>query len=220
MPIEAQTRLLRVLQEGEYTTVGGQSPISSNVRIIAATQRDLRTAVRQGMFREDLFYLLNVVPLRIPPLRERTEDIPLLLNYFSKKIAELNGISETKLDTAFDLYYQYDWPGNVRELRNLVERVSILSLNENKNNINHNVLNAKFHEKEADIIAQAGQPDAVTIATNMAGRGTDIVLGGNYEAEIKALDNSSSAKIDSLKKDWEQRHNNVCLLYTSPSPRD
>ena len=79
----------------------------------------------------------------------------------------------------------------------------------NKNKIKHQVLNAKFHEKEADIIAQAGQPDAVTIATNMAGRGTDIVLGGNYEAEIKALDNSSSAKIDSLKKDWEQRHNNV-----------
>ena len=79
----------------------------------------------------------------------------------------------------------------------------------NKNKIKHQVLNAKFHEKEADIIAQAGQPDAVTIATNMAGRGTDIVLGGNYEAEIKTLDSSSSAKIDSLKKDWEQRHNNV-----------
>ncbi|MEL0144434.1 MAG: sigma 54-interacting transcriptional regulator, partial [Alphaproteobacteria bacterium] len=82
MPIEAQTRLLRVLQEGEYTTVGGRTPISTNVRIVAATHRDLRVAVRQGLFREDLYYRLNVVPLRIPPLRERTEDIPELVAHF------------------------------------------------------------------------------------------------------------------------------------------
>ena len=87
MPPEAQTRLLRVLQEGEFTTVGGRQPIKANVRIIAATHRDLRNAIRQGLFREDLFYRLNVVPIRLPPLRERLEDIPLLARHFLDKRA-------------------------------------------------------------------------------------------------------------------------------------
>ena len=126
MPIEAQTRLLRVLQEGEYTTVGGQSPISSNVRIIAATQRDLRTAVRQGMFREDLFYRLNVVPLRIPPLRERTEDIPELVSHFLEK-TKVDGSRVKSIEkTAYDRLKDYRWPGNVRELENLIQRLSVL----------------------------------------------------------------------------------------------
>ena len=82
MPLEAQTRLLRVLQQGEYTTVGGRTPIRADVRIVAATHRDLRQLIRQGLFREDLFYRLNVVPIRLPPLRERTEDIPALVRHF------------------------------------------------------------------------------------------------------------------------------------------
>ncbi len=82
MPPEAQTRLLRVLQQGEYTTVGGRTPIRADVRIIAATHRDLRQLIRQGLFREDLFYRLNVVPIRLPPLRERSEDIPALVRHF------------------------------------------------------------------------------------------------------------------------------------------
>ena len=85
MPPEAQTRLLRVLQEGEFTAVGGRQPIKANVRIIAATHRDLRNAIRQGQFREDLFYRLNVVPIRLPPLRERVEDIPLLARHFLER---------------------------------------------------------------------------------------------------------------------------------------
>ena len=82
MPMEAQTRLLRVLQEGEYTTVGGRTPIKTDVRIIAATHRDLKTQIQQGLFREDLYYRLNVVPLRIPPLRERLEDVGDLVRHF------------------------------------------------------------------------------------------------------------------------------------------
>ena len=89
-----------------------------------------------------MYHRLNVVPIYLPPLKDRIDDIPLLLKYFSKKIAELNGINETKLDSNFDLFYKYDWPGNVRELRNLVERVSILSVNENANNINQIVQDA------------------------------------------------------------------------------
>ena len=102
----------------------------------------------KGNFREDLYHRLNVVPIFLPPLKERTEDIPSLLNYFSKKISELNGISETKIDTNFDLYYKYEWPGNVRELRNLVERISILSLNENKSNINQHAQDALTHKND------------------------------------------------------------------------
>ena len=126
MPIEAQTRLLRVLQEGEYTTVGGRTPISTNVRIIAATHRDLRSAVRQGLFREDLYYRLNVVPLRIPPLRERSEDIPELVAHFLAR-AESEGMpSKSFVPEAMERLKDYRWPGNVRELENLVQRLTAL----------------------------------------------------------------------------------------------
>ena len=89
-----------------------------------------------------MYHRLNVVPIFLPPLKERTEDIPLLLKYFSKKISELNGINEITMDENFDLFFKYDWPGNVRELRNLVERISILSVNENKVNLSNIVRDA------------------------------------------------------------------------------
>jgi two-component system nitrogen regulation response regulator GlnG len=126
MPIEAQTRLLRVLQEGEYTSVGGRTPIATNVRIIAATHRDLRAAVRQGLFREDLYYRLNVVPLRIPPLRERSEDIPELVAHFLTN-AEAEGMPvKSFVPEAMSRLQNYRWPGNVRELENLVQRLTAL----------------------------------------------------------------------------------------------
>jgi two-component system nitrogen regulation response regulator GlnG len=114
MPLEAQTRLLRVLQEGEYTTVGGRTPIRADARIIAATHRDLRQLVRQGLFRDDLFYRLNVVPLRLPPLRERTEDIPELVRHFLARCQE-EGLPAKSLDAeALAELTSYAWPGNVR----------------------------------------------------------------------------------------------------------
>jgi two-component system nitrogen regulation response regulator GlnG len=126
MPVEAQTRLLRVLQEGEYTTVGGRAPISANVRIIAATHRDLRTSVRQGLFREDLYYRLNVVPLRIPPLRERSEDIPELVAHFLTRTANDTLPSKSIEPQAMERLQRYRWPGNVRELENLIQRLAAL----------------------------------------------------------------------------------------------
>src|SRR6202007_3120534 len=99
MPSKAQTRLLRVLQQGEYTTVGGRAPIRTDVRIIAATHRDLRQLIRQGLFREDLFYRLNVVPMRLPPLRERSDDIPALVRHFLAR-AETEGLPGKALDQA------------------------------------------------------------------------------------------------------------------------
>ncbi|WP_343712274.1 nitrogen regulation protein NR(I) [Inquilinus sp.] len=126
MPMEAQTRLLRVLQEGEYTTVGGRTPIRADVRIIAATHRDLRSMVRQGLFREDLFYRLNVVPIRLPPLRERSEDIPALVSHFMRRAAA-EGMSEKALDKrAMERLTRHRWPGNVRELENLARRLCAL----------------------------------------------------------------------------------------------
>ncbi|HWU26411.1 MAG TPA: nitrogen regulation protein NR(I), partial [Rhizomicrobium sp.] len=126
MPLEAQTRLLRVLQQGEYTTVGGRTPIKTDVRIIAATNRELRQLIHQGLFREDLYYRLNVVPLRLPPLRERGEDIPDLARHFLRK-AEEEGLPTKRIEPdAIDLLRHYRWPGNVRELENLVRRLAVL----------------------------------------------------------------------------------------------
>ena len=142
IPLGTQAKILRVLIDQKFRRVNGSKEITVNVRIISTSSKNIREEVDNGNFREDLYHRLNVVPIFLPPLKDRTEDIPLLLNYFSKKIAELNGISETKFDTNFDLYYKYNWPGNVRELRNLVERVSILSLNESVNNVNQLVHDA------------------------------------------------------------------------------
>ena len=126
MPPEAQTRLLRVLQEGEFTSVGGRQPIKANVRIIAATHRDLRNAIRQGQFRVDLFYRLNVVPIRLPPLRERAEDIPLLARHFLDRARD-DGLPAKMLGQgAIDRLKQHDWPGNVRELENVMRRLAAL----------------------------------------------------------------------------------------------
>ena len=126
MPLEAQTRLLRVLQVGEYTTVGGRASIKADVRIIAATHRDLRLLARQGAFREDLFYRLNVVPLRLPPLRERREDVPELVRHFLRQV-ETEGLDAKTLSReAMSRLSAHSWPGNVRELENLIRRLAAL----------------------------------------------------------------------------------------------
>jgi two-component system nitrogen regulation response regulator GlnG len=126
MPMEAQTRLLRVLQQGEYTTVGGRTPIKTNVRIIAATNKDLRGLIQQGLFREDLFFRLNVVPLRLPPLRERTEDIPDLVQHFFA-LAAGEGLPLKHIEpAALERMKRHRWPGNIRELENLTRRLAAL----------------------------------------------------------------------------------------------
>jgi two-component system, NtrC family, nitrogen regulation response regulator GlnG len=126
MPMEAQTRLLRVLQQGEYTTVGGRTPIKTNVRIVAATNKDLRFAIQQGGFREDLFFRLNVVPIRLPPLRERPEDIPDLVRSFFQRGASEGLPLKSIEQPAMERMKRYPWPGNVRELENLTRRLAAL----------------------------------------------------------------------------------------------
>jgi two-component system, NtrC family, nitrogen regulation response regulator GlnG len=126
MPIDAQTRLLRVLQEGEFTAVGGRVPIRADVRIIAATHHDLRQLIQQGLFREDLFYRVNVARIRLPPLRERTADIPALVRHFSA-LAVREGLPMKQFDEpAMERLRAHRWPGNIRELENLVRRLAAL----------------------------------------------------------------------------------------------
>ena len=122
-----QVKLLRVLQEGEFERVGGEETISVDVRIIAATNKNLEKMIYEEKFREDLYYRLSIIPLLIPPLRERKDDIPLLVEYFLKKFS--GRISEPKQfeDNALEMLKTYSWPGNIRELRNLVERLSVIS---------------------------------------------------------------------------------------------
>ena len=135
IPLDTQAKILRVLIDQKFKRLNGKDDIHVNVRIISSTSKDLKNEVLLGNFREDLYHRLNVVPVEIPSLSQRTDDIPLLIKYFQKKIAEINGIPEIDINHGDDLLYSYQWPGNVRELRNLVERVSILSQNENKSNI-------------------------------------------------------------------------------------
>ena len=125
LPLSLQVKLLRVLQEGEFYPVGGSQPVKVDVRVIAATNRDLEKAVEQGTFRRDLYYRLNVVPISIPPLRERHEDIPILIEHFLKKYQSGNTPLEIDRD-AYDLMLKYDWHGNVRELENAVEHATVL----------------------------------------------------------------------------------------------
>jgi two-component system nitrogen regulation response regulator GlnG len=162
MPPEAQTRLLRVLQEGEFTSVGGRNAIKANVRIVAATHRDLRHAIRQGNFREDLFYRLNVVPIRLPPLRERVEDIPSLAWHFLDR-ARADGLSAKTLDQgAVDLLKLYRWPGNVRELENLMRRLAALYPQET---ISESVIAAELRDTPpSEETAAAVPPEALAVA--------------------------------------------------------
>ena len=125
---DTQVALLRVLQEREFERVGGGQPIHVDVRVIAATNRDLKAAISNGAFRQDLFYRLNVFPIDVPPLRERKEDILMLLEYFVKRYANRTGKNIQSIEKrTLELFHSYDWPGNIRELQNVIERSMILS---------------------------------------------------------------------------------------------
>ncbi len=127
MSLRTQAKVLKVIEEQEFSRIGGKEQIKVDVRIIAATNKDLKKEVEQGRFREDLFYRLNVIPIYVPPLRERIEDIPLLVTYFLVKFSVENGVKEKKISqSAIKALQSYQWPGNVRELKNLIERLVIM----------------------------------------------------------------------------------------------
>jgi two-component system nitrogen regulation response regulator NtrX len=127
MSLRTQSKVLRVLEQQEFTRLGGRDAIKVDVRVIAATNKDISAAVQEGKFREDLFYRLNVIPIYVPPLRERVEDIPLLTAYFMTRFCRENGKREKKIaQEAMKLLQAYRWPGNVRELKNIIERLAIM----------------------------------------------------------------------------------------------
>ena len=161
IPLDTQAKILRVLIDQKFKRINGKKDIFVNTRIISSTSKDLKNERAIGNFREDLYHRLNVVPIEIPKLKSRTEDIPLLIKYFQKKIAEINGMPEIDINIEDDLLYTYDWPGNVRELRNLVERVSILSQNENQSNIGkllHEILNKNSSQNLSDTTVSMSYP--------------------------------------------------------------
>ncbi len=142
---QMQVKLLRVIQEGTFTPVGSTEMRKVDVRIVAATNRNLREMVEQGTFREDLYYRLNVINIRVPPLRERKEDIPVLVDYFLAKIAESSAKPKKQLmGRTVEKLYDYPWPGNVRELQNEIERLCVLSGDEGK--VGHEILSPKILE--------------------------------------------------------------------------
>jgi two-component system nitrogen regulation response regulator GlnG len=203
MPLEAQTRLLRVLQEGEYTTVGGRTPIRADVRIVAATHRDLQQMVRQGLFREDLFYRLNVVPIRLPPLRERREDIPELVHHFLST-AGADGLAAKTLDRdALAELTRYHWPGNVRELENVIQRLIVLYGQET---ISRDIVRAEVHDGAAKTGAEARENESL-------GEAVERHLRGYFEAHGDSL--PAAGLYDRVLREIERPLIELCLSATS-----
>jgi len=194
MPIEAQTRLLRVLQEGEYTRVGGRVPIKTNVRIVAATHRDLQKLIQAGTFREDLYYRLNVVPINVPPLRIRLDDISDLAHHFLRK-AQNQGLEAKRFDAdAIKQMQTYQWPGNVRELENFVQRIAALHPEEviTKSCVEDELENTYVPVAPSDASQDTDKelPDFVAnhLQTYFASFGAQLPPSGLYERVIKEVE--------------------------------
>jgi transcriptional regulator with GAF, ATPase, and Fis domain len=181
-----QAKLLRVLQEREFERVGGTRPIKVDIRLIAATNRDLQEAVRRGDFRQDLFYRLNVVSLTMPPLRERREDIPLLVNYFAAKHSKLSNREVMSISReALSYLTSYDWPGNVRELENAIERAVVLSSTDTV--LPEDLPEAVLDAARDAAVAPANYHDAVREAKRQIVLRTMEQSGGNHNEAARQL---------------------------------
>src|SRR6266436_3345141 len=198
LPLETQIALLRVLQEREFERVGGTDMLRCDVRMIAATNRDLHSAIAAGLFRSDLYYRLNVFPITLPPLRERKEDIPILVNYFVNRYAQRAG---KKIDTirkaSIDALQEYSWPGNVRELQNVIER-SLIIVDTNEFSVDKNWLSHEFQSsrrvgRASGISTEQEQIEAALAQTKgkVSGRqGAAAILGipaSTLESKIRTL---------------------------------
>ena len=150
IPIETQANILRVLIDQKFKRINGKKDVNVNIRIISSSSKNLIEEVESGKFREDLFHRLNVVPIELSPLTSRTDDIPELINYFKKKISDINGVQEIEINTKNDQLYTYNWPGNVRELRNLIERITIVSANESKENVDKSISDILDNKRPVD----------------------------------------------------------------------
>jgi formate hydrogenlyase transcriptional activator len=190
LPLNTQAKLLQVLQEGKFERVGGAETIKTNVRIIAATNKDLSRLVKENKFREDLYYRLNIFPINVPPLRERTEDIPLLGAHFMDKFcAKLNRIRPHFLQDAVDLLINYQWPGNVRELENFIERIIILK--SNKTVTADDLRPLLNQDKEHEIEISSLQEMEKRHILNVLKRTKGVIAGPNGAAQILNIKRST-----------------------------
>ncbi|MBN2201485.1 sigma-54-dependent Fis family transcriptional regulator [bacterium] len=190
MPADTQAKLLRVLQESEAVRVGGTVPVRFDARVIAATNKDLSREIGEGRFREDLFYRLNVIPLHVPPLRERGEDVILLARFFLERLGRSTGKGMMEWNPkALDLLRTYDWPGNVRELRNTVERLVIMSESR------------EISEADARAALPAGRTVFESLPSGVQAD-PELSLAGNLARYEKAL----------LEKSFREAEGNVSLL--------
>lgn len=187
MPLEAQTRLLRVLQSGEVTTVGGSTPVRVNVRIIAATNKDLPALIAENRFRQDLYYRLNVVPVELPPLRARRDDVVLLARHFLDQAA-LEGLPRKLLDTeAARLLSLYSWPGNVRELQNVMQRMAVLT---REDIISAEAVRANIDVSQLNASAEAASGDLGRLLSEWVRQRLSVATygdGGGLHDDILAL---------------------------------
>lgn len=188
LPLEMQAKLLRAIQDGEFYRVGGTSPVKTNVRIISATNRDLERYVEEGRFRRDLYYRLNVVPIKIPALSERTEDIPALIYHFLSKYGEKFGLKRGIAESAVEYLQQQQWPGNIRELENTVQRLMI---------------SAKGEDITLMDVMQETHPELFGVGTSdnqFGNTGTEIDLQNAVEDYEKSLIKYACEKYGSTRK--------------------
>lgn len=196
---ETQVKLLRVLQEGEFMRVGGTEPIKVNVRVICATNRDLKKAVREGKFREDLYYRLNVIQIQLPPLRERPGDIEDLVNHY---VRQLGGPFKSVSAEAMSALSRYDWPGNVRELRNVVERMVVLSRRDelSAEDLPAEIRDCRPEVAEEQAVAGIRQPTTLDEMEKMLMGNALAKCEGNKKRAADMLGISRSAFYEKLKK--------------------
>jgi two-component system response regulator HydG len=191
LTLSAQGKLLRVLQEGEFERVGGRAPLTANVRIIAATNANLRDEIKAGRFRADLFHRLNVFPVRIAPLRERRADIPLLINHFQRRFARQHGKTlKAFSQDVLRAFMSYDWPGNVRELENIVERGVILADEDLPIDVHH-----LMTEADRDEDGEGGDPFRAYLLDRPDPSASDSALGGKMLESGLGADGAISAMI-------------------------
>jgi len=210
LPMETQIALLRVIQEREFERVGSTQPISVDVRIIAATNRDLEAAVAAGTFRSDMFYRLNVFPIRVPALRERIEDIPVLVKHLIERFAKRAGkqFRTMKMNT-IDMLQAYDWPGNIRELQNVIERSVILSEGD------------VFAIDEGWVNRELRQARTVApLASSMAEREREIIEAALAESEGRvAGPNGAAAKLGIPRQTLDSKIANLQISKLRFKPR-
>jgi two-component system nitrogen regulation response regulator NtrX len=217
MPLETQGKIVRVLQEQTFLRVGGNRRVEVDVRVLASTNRDLMTMITEGQFREDLYYRLNVVPIRVPALRERREDIPELIEYFMEHAAQMAGLPPRRLsDDGVAALQAYDWPGNVRQLRNVVDWILIMAPGETDQPVSASMLPTDI----GDIAPVIARPEAAQEVMALPLREAREVFERQYlEAQISRFGGNISRTAGFVGMERSALHRKLRTLGIAPGER-